>query len=182
MLARLLRPLVALVLIGACSSTDEEPSRLPDATSTPGAESGSAGAIPEPGSTAAIEAEITAFFEDYIDTVNKSWTSKKALERRRTMFADTCSDCLAGYRFAKRAHDEDLILEAENGVVMVDLRVIAVDGDTITFITIEDSPHGELKDIHGDVVQEFDEYRKSKVINRAKRHRGSWLIMESRLR
>jgi hypothetical protein len=169
-----------LVALAGCSSDDEAASTLPDVTSTL-SPSGTPSPTPSPSRAAELEAEITAFFQDYIDTVNESWTSEKALERRREMFEDTCSDCLAGYLFAKRAHDENLILKAGN-VTVLRLEVTSAEDDQVTFVTTENSPAGELVDVDGQVVQEFDEYVRVQIVNEAARNsNGDWVLVRSDL-
>src|SRR5918995_239788 len=92
---------LAGLVLGACSDADD-PGALPDVTpSTTSVESPSATPSGDP--TAQLEAEITAFYEDYVKTSNESWTSLEALDRRRAMFADTCEACLLGYDLARRA-------------------------------------------------------------------------------
>lgn len=136
-------------------------------------------ATPTPMTTAELEASVNEFFEDYIDTANKSWTSEKALKKRRTMFDETCKECLAGFRFAKLAHQQDLTITGEDASLL-DLRVTAVDQDGVTFITTEDSPAGVLKDRDGKTIQRFDEYRNVQTIYRAVRsEKGGWVLVHS---
>src|ERR671918_2802222 len=93
---------LAGLVLAACGD-DDEPGTLPDVTpSSTSVESASATPSGDP--TARLEAEITAFLEQYAETINESWTSEDALARRREMFADTCASCLSGWEFARRAH------------------------------------------------------------------------------
>src|ERR687898_426454 len=86
---------LAGLVLGACGD-DDQPGTLPDVTpSTTSVESPSA--MPSGDPTAQLEAEITAFYEAYVYTINESWTSKEALERRRHLFSDSCVACMHGY-------------------------------------------------------------------------------------
>ena len=89
--------LTAAMTIAACSDNGGEPSTLPDATST---SSAVATDTPSPTGdpTAQLEAEISEFYQLYVETINESWTSEEALQRRREMFADTCATCLGRIR------------------------------------------------------------------------------------
>jgi hypothetical protein len=174
--------LVALLAFTGCSSDDEAAPTLPDVTSTlspSGTPTGTPSPTPSPSSTAELEAEVTAFFEDYIDTVNESWTSEKALERRREMFEDTCSDCLAGYLFAKRAHDDSLTLTGNDGRI-VGLEFLDVKGKRVQFMSTEYLPARDLVNKDGDVVQEFAEYENIQVVYDLVRSGTSgWVIVSS---
>lgn len=173
-------------LVAGCSSDSDSPT--PDgsvsATSPSVATSTATDPVSEPSTppadpTAALEAEITAFFEEYIATVNASWTSADALARRRQMFSDSCADCLAGYSFAERAHSEQLQLHADE-VVLRDIQVTSAEGAHVTALTVEDSPAGVLQGPDGSVVQEFDEYLGAQTVYQlVKREDNSWLIIES---
>jgi hypothetical protein len=170
--------LAALVALAGCSSDDEAASTLPDVTSTL-SPSGTPSPTPSPSSTAELEAEVTAFFEDYIDTVNESWTSEKALERRREMFEDTCSDCLAGYLFAKRAHDENLTITGDDAE-LVTLELASESASTMDVVATERLPAGELLDPDGNVMQTFDEVLNGQTLYAiAKTEGGSWTITHS---
>jgi hypothetical protein len=167
-----------LVALAGCSSDDEAASTLPDVTSTL-SPSGTPSPTPSPSSTAELEAEVTAFFEDYIDTVNESWTSEKALERRREMFEDTCSDCLAGYLFAKRAHDDDLTISGEDAELLQVTFVSSTEGTYVVMVT-EDLPPGALSDKDGVVLQEFDEYSGVQILFELEKIDDQWVIVRSK--
>jgi hypothetical protein len=168
---------LAGLVLGACSD-DDDPGTLPDVTpSTTSVESPSATPSGDP--TAQLEAEITAFYEDYVDTINESWTSEEALERRRTMFADTCVACMHGYELVQRAHAEGLSLEAEFGTID-DVRLDRIYGDVVTFVVTEDVPGGRLVDADGDVVQEFGATLGAQVAFQAQRNADTnWVIIAS---
>jgi hypothetical protein len=124
--------LVAAAMLTACSDSDQ-PSTLPDTTPTSAvvSPSESASSTPVADPTAQLEAEITEFYEHYVETINKSWTSEEALQRRRGMFADSCESCLRGYELAKRALNQRLTLEADLSTIH-EIRLDNVDGDVVT--------------------------------------------------
>jgi len=164
----------------ACSA-DDEPGTLPDVTPT--GTSASAGSPSEPPSgddpTAQLEAEITTFIQEYDQTVDESWTSREALEQRRSMFADSCVPCLRGYELTERAHNQDLTLVAEFGVIR-SVRLDAIDGDLVTFLVVDDVPAGRLVDASGSVVQEFGATIGAQIVYRAQRNSvGEWVIVAS---
>jgi hypothetical protein len=168
---------LAGLVLGACGD-DDQPGTLPDVTpSTTSVESPSA--RPSGDATAQLEAEITAFYEEYVDTINESWTSEEALERRRTMFADSCEPCLRGYEIAQRAQTEDLSLDAEFGTIH-DVRLDDVEGDTVTFLVTEDIPAGRLLNTDGEVIEEFGATMDAQVVFQARRDLNSgWVIVAS---
>jgi hypothetical protein len=171
--------LVAAILV-ACSG-DDQPSTLPDATPT-NADS-AASEVVNPASsgnpTAQLEAEITEFFEAYINTSNESWTSREALDRRRQMFVDSCTACLFGYELASRAHQEDLTFEGELGTVE-DVRIDAVEGDVVRFSGFTTTPSARLVGPNGIVVEEFPPTVDLQVVYQAQRlASGEWVIIKS---
>ncbi|HET6686052.1 MAG TPA: hypothetical protein VFH02_05940, partial [Jiangellaceae bacterium] len=87
---------LAGLMLASCSG-DETPGTLPDVTPTSARSQEATSATPTGDPTAALEAEITAFFEEYDRTVDESWTSTEALARRRDMFADSCAPCRRGF-------------------------------------------------------------------------------------
>jgi len=91
---------LAGLMLASCSG-DDVPGTLPDVTPTTDGPQETTSATPTGDPTAALEAEITAFFEEYIQVSNASWTSTDALDRRRQMFADSCSACLFGYEIVQ---------------------------------------------------------------------------------
>lgn len=170
-----------LALVGlsvvACSG-DDEPGTLPDVTPTGTSASAASPSQPPSGDpTAQLEAEITAFYELYVNTINQSWTSEEALQRRREMFSDSCAECLAGYQFAQRAHAENL--ELVGGAPSVTrVRIDAVDASTITFSTFSDVPAAQLIDANGVIVIEFDEGINTQTAYQAQRTgQGTWIIV-----
>lgn len=166
--------------VAACAPSDE-PGTLPDRTDsvTTPAPTPTPTVTPTPTDpSAALEAEIETFFRSYIDTVNESWTSADALARRREMFADSCEDCLAGYTFAQRAHDEKLTLDG--GEVVVDrVDLTGSEGPQAIFLTTEDLPAGSLTDASGAVIQRFDEYLDVQTAYQVARAGNSWVIVRS---
>lgn len=172
---------LAGMLLVACSS-DDEPGTLPDVTPS---ESGTSPEPPSPTAsldpTAQLEAEITEFYESYVDAINESWTSEEALARRRQMFADSCIPCLRGYELAQRAHDEGLKLEAGLGEIRR-VRIDSIDGDVITFLGVEDVAAGRLVDPNGATVEEFGASIGAQVVYRAQKTADSrWVIVASDL-
>jgi hypothetical protein len=173
--------LAATILVAACSGDDDEPSALPDATTA-----GSAVTPTDTGSTspadptAHLEAEITEFYKLYVETINESWTSEQALERRRKMFADTCATCVAGYELTKGALEEGLTLETEPARVR-SARLDNFDGDVVTFLGIEDVPAGRLLNSRGEAVDEFGATLGAQVVYRAQRVGNGWVIIASDL-
>jgi hypothetical protein len=172
--------LAAVITVAACSDNGGGPSTLPDATSTSSAVATET-AVPTPTGdpTAQLEAEITEFYRLYVETINESWTSEEALQRRREMFADTCASCLRGYELAERAQREGLLLEAESGTIH-EIRLDALDSDIATFLVSEDIPAGQLEDADGNVVEVFGATIGAQVVFRAQRTApGSWIIIAS---
>ncbi|NEE03742.1 hypothetical protein [Phytoactinopolyspora halotolerans] len=156
------------------STPSPGPSDSPGATATDEATDGPS---PAPDPTAEIEAEITQFFEEYIDVVNESWSSEDALERRREMFADSCQECLHGYELTKRKHDEGLVFDAGE-VVVSSVQLTSIEGGSVVFMTVMDSPSGALRTTGGEVVQEFDEYVDVQSVYQAVRSEaGDWIIV-----
>jgi hypothetical protein len=173
--------LVAAAILTACSDSDQ-PSTLPDTTSTSAVVSPSESVSPTPVAdpTAQLEAEINEFYEHYVETINESWTSEEALQRRRGLFADSCAECLAGYEFASRAHTEDLTLEG-GAARVTDVRLDAVDGDVVTFLTFSNVPAARLVDSQGNLVMQFDEGRNTQTAYQAQRtESGKWILISGR--
>jgi hypothetical protein len=172
---------LAGLVLGSCSG-DEVPSTLPDVTPTSASPQETASATPTGDPTAALEAEITAFFEEYIQTINESWSSRAALERRREMFSDACKPCLAGFELAERAHDEELVLDAPPATARR-VRFDVFDADVATVLVVEDVPAGRLVDSQGVVIEEFGASIGAQVVYRAQRKPGdsSWVIIASDL-
>jgi hypothetical protein len=173
--------LVAMV-VAACNGGDQ-PSTLPDATSASPTALATASASPTPigDPTAQLEAEITEFYKLYVETINESWTSEEALQRRREMFADTCSVCLAGYELTQRALQQGLIFGAKPATIR-SARLDNVDGDVVTFLGVEDVPAARLLNSEGDVVDQFGATIGAQVAYRVQRTReGTWVIIASDL-
>ena len=172
--------LAAAITMAGCSNDGAEPSTLPDTTASVSAsptESSAATATGDP--TAQLEAEIAKFYELYVQTINESWTSAEALQRRREMFADSCESCLKGYELASRAQTEGLTLEAERGTVH-EVRLDDLDGDVATFLVREDIPAGVLKDSDGNIVRAFGATLGAQIVFRAQRTGPDrWVIIAS---
>jgi hypothetical protein len=169
---------VAALVVASCSD-GEVPDTLPDVTPTSARPAETTSPTPTGDPTAALEEEITAFYERYVETINESWASAEALARRREMFSDSCAACLRGYELAQRALNEDLVLEAEPGAIH-DIRLDRVERDVVTFLVHEDIPAGRLVDINGDVIQEFGATLGAQVVFRAQRRPAEqWIIISS---
>ncbi len=172
--------LTAAMTIAACSDNGGEPSTLPDATSTSPAVATET-STPTGDPTAQLEAEISEFYQLYVETINESWTSEEALQRRREMFADTCATCLAGYELTRHALEEGLTFEAEPASVRT-ARLDSLDGDVATFLGIEDVPAGRLLSSDGNVVDEFGATIGAQVVYHIRRGGGGdWVIIASDL-
>jgi hypothetical protein len=171
--------LTAAITVAACSDNGGEPSTLPDATPASSAVVTET-AIPTGDPTAQLEAEITDFYKLYVETINMSWTSEEALQRRREMFADTCATCLAGYELARHAVEEGLTFEAEPASVRT-ARLDGLDGDVATFLGIEDVPAGRLLNSDGEVVDEFGATLGAQVVYRVQRGGAGWVVIASDL-
>jgi hypothetical protein len=174
--------LVVAALVVASCSDGEVPDTLPEVASTSAATAETLSPTPTGDPTAALEAEITAFFEEYIQTINESWSSNAALQRRREMFSDACEPCLAGYDLAARAHQEELFLDAEPATARR-VRLDAVDADIATVLVVEDVPAGRLIDGQGVVIEEFGASLGAQVIYRVQRQPSGdrWMIIASDL-
>jgi hypothetical protein len=167
---------LAGLMLTSCSG-DVTPSTLPDVTPTSARSQEATTANPTGDPTAALEAEITAFYERYVQTINESWKSAEALSRRREMFSDSCAECLAGYGFAQRAQVDRLRLEGDAASV-AGVRIDAVNGDVVTFSTFSNVPAARLIDQQGKVVVEFDEGRSTQTTYQAQRRgQGQWIII-----
>ena len=168
---------LAGLLLGACGD-DDPPGTLSDVTpATTSIESPSATPSGDP--TAQLEDEITEFFVDYIDTSNESWTSVEALERRRTMFAETCDACRYGYELAARAHDEGLQFEGGLGFVER-VRLDSFEGDIVRFSGFTSTPQARLVNARGTVVTEFPPTDNLQVVYQAQRQAsGQWILVDS---
>jgi hypothetical protein len=169
---------LAGLMLASCSG-DDVPGTLPDVTPTTDGPQETTSATPTGDPTAALEAEITAFYERYVQTINESWTSAEALARRREMFSDSCIACLRGYELAQRAVIEGLILETEPGTIH-DVRLDRVERDVVTFLVHEDIPAGRLVNADGNPIQEFGATLGAQVVFRAQ-HRAAeqWIIVSS---
>ena len=175
--------MVVAAVVTGCSPSDESvsPDVSVSATGSPVATSTATEPVSEPSTppadpTAALEAEITAFFEEYIATVNASWTSADALARRRQMFSDSCTDCLAGFSFAERAATERLILESDP--LLFRRSSIASSSDESILVEVtEDSPPGVLRSASGDLIQEFDEKIGLKILFEVVRRPNEGLLI-----
>lgn len=180
------RSVVAVAVVGlfltGCTdggSGSESGSTLPDRTDSSSASASPTvpSASPTPTDpTAALEAEINAFFEEYIATVNESWTSEEALARRRQMFADSCVVCLRGYEFTERAHVEGLEFQGLLGSV-TGVQLTSAPADQVSFLATIDSPAAALVDDQGVVRQEFEAYPSLQTVYQARRSGESWLIV-----
>jgi len=169
---------LAGLMLASCSG-DDAPGTLPDVTPTTAGPQETTSATPTGDSTAALEAEITAFYERYVETINESWTSAEALKRRREMFSDSCAACLRGYELAQRAVIERLILETEPGTIH-NVRLDRVEGDVVTFMVHEDIPAGRLVSADGNLVQEFGATLGAQVVFRAQHGAAEqWIIISS---
>ena len=169
---------LAGLMLASCSG-DDVPGTLPDVTPTTDGPQETTSATPTGDPTAALEAEITAFFEEYIQVSNASWTSIDALDRRRQMFADSCNACLFGYEIAQRAHDEDLDFEGELGSVDR-VRLDSIDGDVVRFSGFTSTPPAKLVDSAGAVVQEFPPTDSLQVTYQVQRlGTGEWIMINS---
>ncbi|WP_129664722.1 hypothetical protein [Phytoactinopolyspora endophytica] len=192
------------MLVAGCSSDDDSGAEPSDTgaeasasgTSTPEPTHGSSGeptaepsdeqssdpgddSTPDADPTAELEAEITEFFEEYIETVNQSWTSEDALARRREMFSDSCNACLAGYELADEALSNGWRLEGEPSTVG-DVSVTSYDGDIVAFLAVSDAPAAELIDPGGSVVDSFDENLGKQIVYQVQRNEdGAWVIIKS---
>jgi hypothetical protein len=172
--------LAAVMMVAACGSEDQ-PSTLPDATSAtatvPTTDSATPTRTGDP--SAQLEAEITEFFEEYIEASNASWASGEALARRRQMFVDSCSACLFGYELALRAQREDLTFEGKPGRVE-NVRIDAVEGDVVRFSGFTTTSAARLVTAGGKVVEEFPPTKDLQVAYQAQRlASGEWVIIES---
>lgn len=157
----------------ATSSEDVSPEPTGEVTVTPTQDPTS-----EPGPTAELEAEITAFFEEYIKISDESWSSESKLERRRKMFADSCDVCLAGYRLAEDAHANGLRFEGPPGTVR-DVSVTAVDNEILSVLVTTDAPAARLIDDRGNVVESFEANPRSQVVYQVTRSEdGLWVIIQ----
>jgi hypothetical protein len=178
--------LAGALAVAACSGDDDAlpsettPAATPTVTATvePTPTEPTDDPTPDVDPTPDLEAEITEFFEQYIEAVNESWTSEEALQRRREMFADSCEECLIGYQFAKRMHDEDLLFEGGE-VEVRDVSMTSSEGNLIVFTTEMDSPSGRLTTRDGELVQQFDEYRGDQSVYQAgESEPGLWVIVK----
>ena len=128
--------------------------------------------------TAALEAEITAFFEEYIATVNASWTSADALARSREMFSESCKSCLAVYDLAERAHSENVRYEGEMGQ-LDDVQLGSFADEVAVFTATTSSSAAALVNSEGVAVQEFAATQNIQVIYQAVREPDlGWTIIK----
>jgi hypothetical protein len=166
------------LMLAACGN-DEAPSTLPDVTPTTASPAETTSATQTGDPTAALEAEIRAFFEEYAEVINQSWTSANALARRRAMFADSCLSCLGGYEFAERAQAENLRLEGGEAS-LVRARVDRIQGDLVTASAFTHSDAGRLVDSSGNVVQQFDATENAQIVYQIRRSSpDGWIIVAS---
>jgi hypothetical protein len=169
---------VAALAVASCSD-GKVPDTLPDVTPTSAGPAETTSPAPTGDPTAALEAEITAFFEEYAQKINESWTSAESLGRRREMFADTCKSCLAGYEFARRAQAENLRIEGGTAS-LVHARVDRVEGDVVKASAFTNSAAGQLVDSNGNVVQRFDAAENAQIAYQLRRTGpNEWIILAS---
>jgi hypothetical protein len=172
--------LTAATTVAACSANGDEPSTLPDATSASSAVATET-AAPTGDPTAQLEAEITEFYKLYVETINESFVSDLALERREDMFADSCGDCRRGYQLAKRVRQERLVLDG--GLVSVtSIRVDSSTRDSAVFTSLSSSSAGELRDQAGNVMQTLAESSDLQIVYQISRDdNGKWIITNSQV-
>lgn len=169
-----------MVGIAGCSS-EPGPATLPDISDTssvtPQPTTSAAATTPVVDPTAALEAEITAFFQEYIDTVNASWTSEEALARSEEMFSPTCGSCSYVFSLAERAHAEGLSYEGQLGQ-LEDVRFDSfADGIAVVSVTTS-SEVAQLVDSDGAVIEEFSQTDHLQVIYQAAQTDGGWIIIK----
>jgi hypothetical protein len=169
---------LAGLVLAACGD-DDQPGTLPDVTpSTTSVASPSTTPSGDP--TAQLEAEITAFYEEYVDTVNASFSSTVALQRRGDMFSESCGHCQEGYELAERANADGLVLSG--GAISV----VRIDVDTISreraiFSVVSKSSAGTLATDSGDVVYEFPASTNVRITYQAQRTTRGWVIVSSQV-
>jgi hypothetical protein len=169
---------LAGLMLASCSG-DDVPGTLPDVTPTTDGPQETTSATPTGDPTAALEAEITAFFEEYDRTIDESWTSTEALARRRDMFADSCAPCRRGFDLTQNAHDEGLTLDAEFGSIR-EVRLDAINGDVATLLVVDDVPAARLINSEGQIVQEFPATFGVQIAYQVQRNGANgWLIIAS---
>jgi hypothetical protein len=174
--------IAATIMVAACSGDEDEPSSLPDATSA-----GSAVTPTDTGSTspadptAQLEAEITDFYKLYVETINESYISDLALNRRAGMFVDSCGDCRRGYELAKRVRQEQLVLHG--GVVSIaSVRVDNATQNNAVFTSLTSSSAGTVFDQAGNVMQTLAESADVQIVYQIERDgRGKWIITDSQV-
>jgi hypothetical protein len=172
--------ILAVATLAACSNRDE-PSTLPDTTPTGAVVSPSESGSPTPSAdpTAQLEAEITEFYELYVQTINESFSSGAALQLRRSLFAETCLDCQRGYELAKRAHAESLTLGGGT-ISIVEISVDDLKADQAVFTSTTNSTAGTLTDEAGNVVQTLVESRNLQIVYQVARiDTKEWIITSS---
>jgi hypothetical protein len=173
--------LIAAGLLAACSG-DEQPSTLPDAAPTSSSSPVDDAVSPTPTAdpTAQLEAEITEFYEKYVESINESFESRQALQERRSMFAETCADCQRGYDLAQQAQAESLTLEGGT-MSVIEVRIDTWTSDSAVFSAVTSSDAGTLKDLAGKIVRSLPSSSNVQILFQATRKSGQWVITSSRV-
>ncbi|NDL60159.1 hypothetical protein [Phytoactinopolyspora mesophila] len=163
---------LAALLLSGCAGGDDS-AAAPTPTSTP-QDTATPEPTPTPETTAeptvdpteALEAEITEFFEEYIDLVNESWTSEEALVRSRDYFSETCMSCAAVYELAERVHKDALTYEGDLGT-LDGVELLTVNGNVVIFVATTSSADARLLNEDGVSVQRFESTQELQVIYHA---------------
>jgi hypothetical protein len=166
------------VLLGGCANEDA-PATLPE-VDEPTKATGSA----SPGSSSTQEsgegdltAELEQFLARYIAACNRSWSSRDALNERRTYFADSCESCYRGWQMALNTLEDGHSLEGEP-VSAVLIAIDDVHDHIVTLRTQIESPAAVIKGADGAVVQELDSTRTTTVYRLSRQSSGRWIIID----
>jgi hypothetical protein len=169
------------VLLGGCANADV-PATLPIVTSYPvdSAENSTVEVVPS-SSPDDVESEVRALFVRFAELSNSSYTSREALEQRRALYADSCVSCSAGHEIARKVLDNGYDFQGEP-VIVKSTEIESIDGDTVTFRTVVDSPAASIVDQQGTIVDHFDPFEGLTTLYAAERRAsGQWIIVSDKV-
>jgi hypothetical protein len=177
--------LAGALAVAACSGDDDAlpsettPAATPTDTATvePTPTEPTDDPTPDVDPTPDLEAEITEFFEEYIEAVNESWASEDALLQTRDMFADTCDSCAAVYALATEAHDRGWSYKGAPGS-LDGIQLTSYQDGVAVFTAETSSSEATLVDARGEVVRGFVATNGLQVVYQAARNDANeWVLI-----
>jgi hypothetical protein len=169
------------VLLGGCANEDG-PATLPIVTSYPVDRAGNSTVEVVPSSSPGdVESEVRALYARFAQLSNSSYTSREALEQRRALYADSCVSCSAGHEIARNVLDNGYGFQGEP-VIVKSVEMESIDGNTVTFRAVVDSPAASIVDRQGTIINKFEAFDGLTTLYAAERRAsGQWIIVSDRV-